>query len=442
MIRRTDKNEAVRAVAPVVGFMLIVAIVFLAAAQYQANVVPQNERQAEADHYSKVTQQLSGLRTEMIRSATSGQRQTQELQTGLTYGLLGVNQPPVPGVFVHQDTNQSIEIHNATNKQEASAFWQPDKTRRYDTGIISYKVEYNRFAGSGDLYIEHGLLYRDPIPGETPKRYQKRIDNTSEDVPPQRIVYESDQPIIDGNTITLYTVTDGFENDNLISSGISQTTIELTPTSPQSGGSVNTVTITNAENNDGHPIQLIIPTRLPVEEWKELLEDESAVNDIESPEQSDIIPDPQSGSAINAIEIELKKDRIYNLRMSKINIQTLRQRTPTSSPEAEYIAVQNPVAQVSEDTTQTLEAEARDKYNNGVIGQQVEVEAQTESGDCIGGFVQVSDTGTTRCDKGSLGGDSQPGISVSDEEGLVQYRYNSPEVPDDRQVNFIYELVD
>lgn len=440
MIKRRSRQDSVKAVAPVVGFMLITAIVFLAAAQYQSNVVPQQERSSEANHYRQVTQQFSGLRTEMIRSATTGQRQTQEIQTGLNYGVIGLTQPPVPGVFIHEDAQNKIEIHNATNNQEASAFWQPESTREYDTGFLSYRVDYNRFASSGDLYIEHGLLYRDPIPEETPKEYQKRIRD-GEDVPPQRIVYESDQPLIEDNTITLYTITDGFEDDNLISSGISSTTVELTPTSPRSGGSVNTVTITDEDN----PIQIILPTRLPASEWEELLdagEADSSVESVKRPDQSDIIDDPPTGETTNLVEIKLKQGNIYNLRMAKIDIETLRQRTPKSTPDAEYIAVQNPTSQVSEDTTETLQAEARDKYNNGVIGKKVRVEAQTESGDCIGGFEQVSDTADPRCQEGSLGGEAQPGEDITDEEGIADFRYESPEVPEDRQVNFVYELVD
>lgn len=443
MIRRNQDTDAIKAVAPVVGFMLILAIVFLAAAQYQANVVPEQERSDEADHFQEVTQQFSGLRTEMIRSATTGQRQTQEIETGLDYGVLGLNQPPVPGVVLHQDS-QDIQIHDATNEQSASSFWQPDRTQEYETGFMSYRVDYNRFAGAGELYIEHGMLYRDTIPGPTPREYEEEIrDGQEDDVPPQRIIYESDQPIIDERTITLYTIDDGFDGDgeNLVSSGISSTTVELTPLSPRTGGSMNTITITDEDD----PIRMVLPTRLPASEWRNNIlseeMDEGFVDEIYGPNDNDndieYIDEDD-----NAIEIKMDAGETYNLRMAKIDVQTLRQQTPTNPPESEYIAVENPVAQVDEATTEILEAEARDAYNNGVIGQEVHVEAQTEAGHCIGSFEQHSDGGDTRCETGPFGGEEQPGQDISDEEGVVTYRYESPEVDDDRDVNFIYSLED
>jgi hypothetical protein len=441
VIRKSpDLNNQVRAVAPVVGFLLVVAIIFLAAAQYQTNVVPEQERQQEADHFTEVTNDMSNLRSQMISASSNGQRQTQELSTGMDYGVLGLNQPPVPGVFLHLDSPQPIEIHNATNNQAAEAFWDGDRVRSYETGFVGYRVDYNRFSGAGELYIEHGFMYQDTVPGITPREYKFDV-SASNDVPPLRIVEESDQPIIDGRTITLYTVQDGLQDSDLTSSGISDTTVELNPTSPRAGGTMNAITVTDKDSDS--PIRIVLPTRLPASEWRDILRDEMYDPSNDSSGYIKHINESDNAQYItaqdNAIEIVMKEGETYNLRLSLINIQTINQRTPTVGTEAEYVAIENPVANVREESTILLSAEARDKYNNGVIGQEVQVEARRDdTGECIGGFEISGDS--PECSGGST--DNQPGIDITNEQGTVNYRYEAPEVPEDTSISFVYRLSD
>lgn len=444
-MRKDRQRTAIKAVAPVVGFLLIIAILFLAAAQYQANVVPQEEKSEEADHFDKVNQDFNQLRTEIIRSVTSGQRQTQQINTGLNYDTLGLNEPPVPGVILYQDANNDIRIHGAKNEESASSYWQPDRVKTYETGYMSYRVDYNRLSNPGDLYIEHGIVYRDNIDGRTPREYKENIVDKNNG-PRQRIIYESNQPIIDGKTITIYTIDDGYDKkgENLVSSGISKTNVEIIPMSPQTGGSINTITLTD---NGNKPISIVLPTRIQAEEWKDNIIDDQMVSqngyvrDVYDSGDDDARYINERNETDNLIEIELQKNQIYNLRMSKVNVQTQRQTTPNVAPDSQYIAVKNPVQQVPEESTKILEAEARDKYNNGVIGQEMTVEAQTESGNCIGSFSQTADSRSTMCDPSPFSGE-QPGLDLTDEDGIAEFRYNSPQVSNDRSVNFIYNLVE
>lgn len=439
MIRKVSGiNNQVRAVAPVVGFLLVVAIIFLAAAQYQANVVPEQERQQEADHFQEVTNDMSNLRSQIISASSNGQRQTQELSTGMNYRVVGLNQPPVPGVLLHLDAPQPIELHNTTNNQAAEVFWDGDRVREYETGFVGYRVDYNRFSGAGELYIEHGFMYQDTVSGITPREYQ--FDVTG-DVPPLRIVEESDQPIFDGRTITLYTVQDGLQDSDLTSSGVSDTTVELNPTSPRAGGTMNAITVKGKDSSS--PITIVLPTRLPASEWRDILEDE--MYDPSSDDSGFIKHINESDNAKhidpsdNAIEVVMKEGETYNLRMSLINIQTVNQRTPTVGADSEYVAVENPTANIREESTVLLTAEARDKYNNGVIGQEVQAEARRDdTGECIGGFEISGDS--PECSGGST--DNQPGIDVSNEQGEVNYRFEAPEVPEDTSISFVYRLSD
>lgn len=422
-------NDQVKAVAPVVGFLLVVAIIFLAAAQYQANVVPQQERQSEADHFQQVTEDMNNVRSSMIRAAGNGQRQSQEFATGLNYGVLGLTQPPVPGVFLHLDAEQPIAVYNATNNEAAESFWDGERVRRYDTGFIGYRVDYNRFSGAGELYVEHGFMYKDTVPGITPREYEEqRLANN--DRPPIRIIEESDQPIFDGRTITLYAVQDGLPNSDLTSTGVSQTTVEMIPASPRSGGILNSVTVTD---NGDDPIRIVLPTRLPVSEWRSVVSDELAANGGYIDEVNDV-------AGQDAVEFVMEQDEIYNLRLARVDIQTVNQRAPRVNPEAQYVAVESPVANVREESTVLLEAEVRDKYNNGVIGQRVEAEARTDdTRECIGDFQQPADTDPL-CSDGQYGDDNQPGVDISNRNGVVTYRYQAPEVPSDQSISFIYRI--
>lgn len=424
------KNQ-VKAVAPVVGFLLIVAIIFLAAAQYQANVVPQQERESEAEHFQQVSDDMNNVRTSMIRAASSGQRQSQDFATGLNYGVLGLTQPPVPGVFLHLDAEQPIAIYNATNNEAAESFWDGERVRRYDTGFLGYRVDYNRFSGAGELYVEHGFMYKDTVPGITPREYQEqRISNG--DRPPIRIIEESGQPIFDGRTITLYTVKDSLPNSDLTSTGVSQTTIEMIPSSPRAGGIMNSITVTD---NGDDPIRIVLPTRLPTSEWNSILSDELSSNEGYISEINDV-------SGKDAVEIIMEQDEVYNLRLARVDVQTVNQRAPRINPEPQYVAVESPNANVREESTVLLEAEVRDKYNNGVIGQRIEAEARTDdTRECIGDFQQPGDTDPL-CTDGQYGDDNQPGVDISNRNGLATYRFQAPEVPSDTSISFVYRIAD
>lgn len=434
---KTDKG-----VAPVIGFLLIVAIAFLAAGQYQTEVVPQQEREAESSHYKDVRGDMRSITSSIIQAAGSGQIQTQSVNTGVDYDVAGFTQPPVPGVLLHIDAQQPIEIHNATNDREASEFWN-GTVKEYDTGFLGYTVDYNRFSGASDLYIEHGMLYQDNIPGLKPREY---IEQTGTDSPPLRLIQETQQPIFDGRTITLYNLRDGLSNSELTAANVGSTSVSLKPTSPRSGGDMNTLTVQGPD--DDTSINIVLPTRLPVQEWREILDDQmynfsdpssggGYIVNINDSSTSSLV-----GAGEDAVEIKMKKGEIYNLRLADIKVQTQGQRTPTRPQVGEYVSVPTPPGNISENSSVILEAEARDKYNNGVVGKRVLVEAETDgNSSCIGDF-QISSDETTQCTGSMNDDDNQPGLDVSNQNGEVSYRYESPEDLENTSISFVYRFND
>lgn len=409
MLKKTQ--ESTDAVAPVIGFMLILAILFLAASQYQLNVVPVEERSTEIDHFKEVTEDMSGLRSSIIQTASTGQIQTQELQLGTSYDILGLSQPPSEGSLTFIGGQENITIDNATNNKESGNFWRGDETKKYETGFLKYNIGYNRVTNHADVFIEHGLMYQD-----TARDSDEYVDLPGSSDNP---ILESDQSIINGRSITLYTI-----QSNIGSSRTGSVTVETNPTSAP----MNSVSIENVD--DGSPIQIEIPTRLSVEDWRNILEGERTVN-------NGYVSDIMSGSEDDTIIIELEEDETYNLRMSRIDLSTQNQRSTTPNTDEQYVAVETNTANVREGSSIQLDAEVRDKYNNGVIGIPVHVEAQDSGQECVGDFKSYSST-STDCDNS---GYQQPGEDISSSDGSVTYQYSAPETVNDRDITFTYKMI-
>ena len=411
MLKKTQKS-ATKAVAPVIGFMLILAILFLAAAQYQANVVPVQERSTEVDHFTTITEDMSGLRSSIIQSASTGQIQTQELDLGVEYNVLGLSQPARSGRLAYIKS-PNIVLRNTTNNREASNFWRGDEDREYETGFLEYSINYNRITSHADIYFEHGMMYRDEARGsDTNVRY----------------VEESEQPIIQGRSITIYTM-----QSNIATSRVGTTTVETQPISAP----MNSVSVTNFESDSNVTIQL--PTRLSVDTWrKDILSEEIAAD---ADNDNAFVERVREGTEDNTIEIVLSEGETYNLRMARIDLTTQSQRTSTAFEEKQYIAVQTQSANVREGSSIGLEAEVRDRFNNGVIGVEVTAESADTQQRCVGDFTGTSGSDDdTNCN--NVGQYRQPGIDISSADGSVRYEYNAPEIGGDRDITFTYRMDD
>ena len=413
MLKKTQKS-ATKAVAPVIGFMLILAILFLAAAQYQANVVPVQERSTEVDHFTTITEDMSGLRSSIIQSASTGQIQTQELDLGVEYNVLGLSQPARSGRLAYINESSNIVLRNTRNNREASNFWRGDVEREYETGFLEYSINYNRITSHADIYFEHGMMYRD----------EKRGSDTN-----VSYVEESEQPIIQGRSITIYTM-----QSNIATSRVGTTTVETQPISAP----MNSVSVTNFESDSNVTIQL--PTRLSVDTWrKDILSEEIAAD---ADNDNAFVERVREGTEDNTIEIVLSEGETYNLRMARIDLTTQSQRTSTAFEEKQYIAVQTQSANVREGSSIGLEAEVRDRFNNGVIGVEVTAESADTQQRCVGDFTgtSVSDDEPTYCN--NVGEYRQPGIDISSADGSVRYEYNAPEIGGDRDITFTYRMDD
>lgn len=418
------KDDKLKGVAPVIGFLLVVAIIFLAAGQFQANVVPVQEQQEEANHFNQVVSDIGSLRTDIIKSSSNGRLQTQNIQLGMTYDTLGITQSPISGTILLNDSVPNITIQNAENTGKASNFWTGDTEREYRTGILEYNVDYNRFVRNSDLFLEHGYLYKDTV-----KSLESEIN----------MLPVSEQPIINGKEITLYTLQSGAyasattTGEDLTASQVRPITVESNPTSAP----MKSVAITNPEDNRNITIQL--PTRLSTGQWEDVFSNQMAPNC----NKDDSYVRTISDAGDYAVDVEMCGNETYSLQMSRIDLQTSQSRTLIPSPDKEYIAVDNNVVDIREQSFVNIEGEVRDRYNNGVVGVPVGAEAHETSvkNECVGDFAgQTADPKPTCVNTAT--DTSQPGLSVSNAQGDISYTYQAPEVNNDKQITFVYRFLD
>jgi hypothetical protein len=218
---------------------------------------------------------------------------------------------------------------------------------------------------------------------------------------------------------------------NIATSRVGTTTVETQPISAP----MNSVSVTNVESDS--PIIIQLPTRLSVDTWRDEILSEEIAEDYDDA----FVEKVRDGTENGTIEIVLSEGETYNLRMARIDLTTQSQRTSTAFEEKQYIAVQTQSANVRENSSIGLEAEVRDRFNNGVIGAEVTVESQDTQQRCVGDFTGTSGSdGDTNCN--NVDEYRQPGIDISSADGSVRYEYNAPEIGDDRDITFTYRMDD
>ncbi len=155
-----------RAVAPVLGAVLLFGIAVVAFSGYQATVVPNQNAEVEYNHFQEVKDQMVALQAIATDSATTGLDRMTTIDPGTEYPsrVLGINPPPPAGVLTTTDT--TITINYTKNQGEGDG---GVRSKSITAQRIQYQPQYNEFH-PGTLQYEHGILYLDPSSGD-PVRY-------------------------------------------------------------------------------------------------------------------------------------------------------------------------------------------------------------------------------------------------------------------------------
>jgi len=242
-----------RAVAPVLGVILLFGIAAIGLSVWQTTVIPSQNADTEFKHYMEVQGDMGDLRQAHLETAASGEPKAPTLKLGVAYTtrVIGVN-PPDPSGTVRDEDIGSFSLENATAKtsdEEVSAedlCGVPPQTDR-----LRYDPSYNRLSDreTPSVKYENTVLYR----------------NTTDD---EEFIVESDQQLIRGSTINILPL---------------QTDLDRTGRSTSIDLSSDGYLVEKDLNSSATPA-LVVPTELGKDEWEKLLDsqmDEGYVDRVE-----------------------------------------------------------------------------------------------------------------------------------------------------------------
>jgi len=415
-----NKEQRQKAVSVVIGVMLMLSVFFIAAANYQIVIVPQQEETTEVSHYRTVSSQLSEVRTGILSASSIDSASSQKIEMGATYsqdlifGFIPEIHPTNPaGTIETRNFTERIEVRNAEGVGASSNYWPgvgdpcTEPNHCFNTNSFHYSVDYNQFQDSPEIVYENTILY---------DKYQNDPANNSDD----EYLIHSDQSLIQGRTINLISL-----SGDLDQSRVSPATIESVPVSAPA----QSITITE---NSTEPVTFIVPTRLPTDVW----ENRVLNNEIRNASNPDgYISEVRDGPTSNTIEIEMVPGETYNLKLSQVHLTSREETSNVPQTKAAYVAWEgNERITLRENASTEIEAQVRDRYNNPVPGVDTRATARDSNGNCIGDFRSA----TQSCP----GGQQQPGDVTSGGNGELTYYYAAPDVDSDTSISINIQLND
>ena len=172
-----------RGVSPVVGFVLIFALIILVFTIYQADVVPAQNKEVEFRHSQEVEGDMSRLNDAIQQASASGVPQSITIDTGAQYPdrALAIN-PGTPIGTLQTETNQTFPVGGVN--VHGSAYWDGKKSsNNFSTKSLTYTVNYNQLQQDPSFTIDQGLLTKSygngqslPVDAESPFISNRQIN--------------------------------------------------------------------------------------------------------------------------------------------------------------------------------------------------------------------------------------------------------------------------
>jgi FlaG/FlaF family flagellin (archaellin) len=326
MIQRFSADE--RGVSEVVGAILVFALAIMLLTIMQTQAVPNQNSEVEFQHSLDVQSDLIQFHQIASSVAADGSDRSVafNLGTGYPSRLLFFNPPRVRGQLETTSPAQ-VEIRNVeANDGEVDDYIGQSSPLNLDTRRLEYTVEYNEIRNDPTTRYEYGVLYSEYDGGT---------------------VFENTGNLIDGTRINLLylageTTKVGTTEDSIDVQGVSAPARSVSITGDPSSG----------------PLEIRLPTQLTVTEWEELYPPATTQN----------LQGLRTGGP-DSIVLELDPSKTYDLRMSRIGLET---GAGTQTPH--YIVPVDPgVTSAGVGQTASIEYEVRDKFNNPVSGAEVDV---------------------------------------------------------------------
>lgn len=158
-----------RAVSPVVGFVLIFALIIIVFTLYQTNVVPAQNTEIEFKHGQDVQTDLNGLNDAIKATSADGTPRSQTIATGVQYPsrALAINPGPPIGTLRTQPA-PDLELDGID--VPGSAYWDGDMASDEvftDLKSLSYSIEYNRKQQDPSFSLQQGFVMKGYGSGRT-----------------------------------------------------------------------------------------------------------------------------------------------------------------------------------------------------------------------------------------------------------------------------------
>lgn len=309
-----------------VGAVLLFGFIILALTIFQAEAVPEENKEVEFDHSQEVAEDMVGFYTAIFETVIEGEPRTASITLGTDYNdrLFFIYPPPASGALQTTEPRQ-LQLHNVTavedpdTNQSFDNYWR-NETRNYTTRAITYSANYRELTGTADYRIEYGVLA-----AQYPSTTQLRLA-------------DSHQPI----------VSDMNKDDKeaeidlvLVDGDLQKISPDTEPVIPQRVTDSTRINVTNATNTSS--ITLDLPTGLPAENWNtsnpdSMLYEQPAVDNVTVNERN--------------VSVQLNSSFDYNLTLHKVDVGSA-----ATEPEPTYIR------NVSYDGTEST-FQVRDEYND------------------------------------------------------------------------------
>ncbi|MCL9813021.1 LamG-like jellyroll fold domain-containing protein [Natranaeroarchaeum aerophilus] len=224
-LRESGFGVDTRGQAIQIGALLLFAALIVAAAGYQAGIVPDQNSEIEFNHNQQVHGEMVELRNAMLVASDRQSTQTRRVTLGTRYPerTLFVNPPPASGSLRTSD-RQEIRFENADSTGATT----------FTTRSIEYRPRYYEYRSAPTTVIEHGAVYNDHG---------------------TRVLAMTDTALIENGEISLVLV-DG--ELSLAGDRVRQVSVDAASARSR------TVPIQSA---DGDEFTLELPTRLSEEDW-------------------------------------------------------------------------------------------------------------------------------------------------------------------------------
>jgi len=299
----------------------------------QTQAVPNQNSEVEFQHSLDVQSDLIQFHQIASSVAADGSDRSVafNLGTGYPSRLLFFNPPRVRGQL-ETTSPAPVEIRSVeANDGEVDDYitTSQSNTLNLDTRRLEYTVEYNEIRNDPTTRYEYGVLYSEYDDGT---------------------VFENTGNLIDGTRINLLylageTTKVGTTEDSIDVQGVSAPARSVS------------ITGTGTSPSDP-PLEIRLPTQLTVTEWEELYPPATTQN----------LQGIRTGGP-DSIVLELDPSKTYDLRMSRIGLET---GAGTQTPH--YIVPVDPgVTSAGVGQTASIEYEVRDEFNNPVSGAEVDV---------------------------------------------------------------------